>query len=272
MPNIDISGGQIEYLEQGRGEPVVLLHSSASSSAQWRGLAERLSERYRVIAPDLHGYGGTSTWAGRGAFRLEHEAKLVSALLGRLGGPAHLVGHSFGGAVALHLARTRPDLLISLTVIEPVAFHLLRHQDVVSFVEILGVAHGVANALACGDYFDGAARFVDYWSGPGAWESMRPEKRPGLAACLAKIALDFEATLNEPASLNEFAALALPTLVVQGECSPRPTRRICELLAQVLPDAELITIEGAGHMAPITHRDAINALIARHLSASPVPA
>jgi pimeloyl-ACP methyl ester carboxylesterase len=266
MATLDMSGTRVEYLDQGRGELVVMLHSSASSGAQWRSAVELLSDRYRVLAPDLHGYGGTSPWAGREAFRLEHEADIVCALLARAGG-GHLVGHSFGGAVALHVARTRPDLLASLTVIEPVAFHLLRRDDVPALVEIMEVANGVANALACGDYFGGMARFVEYWSGPGAWETVPPERRAGLAARLGKVALDFEATLNEPAVLRDFADMAIPALVVQGSRSPRPTRRICELLAQVLPDAERITIEGAGHMAPLTHRETVNQLIEERLSA-----
>jgi pimeloyl-ACP methyl ester carboxylesterase len=123
------------------------------------------------------------------------------------------------------------------------------------------------NALACGDYFGGMARFVDYWSGPGAWETFAPERRAGLAARLSKVALDFEATLNEPAVLRDFADMAIPTLVVQGTRSPRPTRRICELLAQVLPDAERVTLEGAGHMAPLTHRETVNRLIEERLRA-----
>jgi len=61
--------------------------------------------------------------------------------------------------------------------------------------------------------------------------------------------------------------MALPTLVVQGACSPFPTRRICELLAAVLPDGQLMKVEGSGHMAPLTHRDAVNAAIAAHLDA-----
>jgi pimeloyl-ACP methyl ester carboxylesterase len=267
MPRLEVHGTQVEYLEQGRGETVVLLHSSASSSAQWRELIGRLSERYRVIAPDLHGYGRSSAWTGRGPFRLEHEANIVAALIGRAGAPAHLVGHSFGGAVALHVARTRPDLLSSLTVIEPVAFHLLRQHDVVSLVQIMAVANSVANALACGDYFAGMERFVDYWSGPGAWQAIPADKRAGLAARLAKVALDFEATLNEPATLAQFRDVAVPTLVMHGTQSPCPTRSICRLLMQALPDAESAAIEGAGHMAPLTHRDRVNDLIATRLKA-----
>src|SRR5262250_2626520 len=115
MSTLQISGQRIEYLEVGSGEPVVLLHSSGSSAAQWRGLAERLSGRYRVIAPDLYGYGGTAHWPGRAPFHLECEAEIVFALLGRVTERAHIVGHSYGGAVALHVARLAGDLLRSLT-------------------------------------------------------------------------------------------------------------------------------------------------------------
>lgn len=265
MSTIRVGRTQVDYLEQGSGEPVLLLHCSASSSAQWRALAARLSERYRVIAPDLLGYGGTAPWCGAGAFRLAHEGRIVCALLGRAGAPAHLVGHSYGGAVALHVARTRPDLLSSLTLIEPVAFHLLRGRDEAALAEIVQVSRGVEDALAAGDTVRGIAGFVDYWSGPGTWEAIPQDRRGGLCACLGKIALDFHATINEPVSLADFAEMALPTLVLQGACSPRPTRRICELITQALPNASIRTIEGASHMLPLTHRDAVNALIAAHL-------
>jgi pimeloyl-ACP methyl ester carboxylesterase len=246
---------------------VVLLHSSASSGGQWHALTQKLAG-YRVMAPDLIGYGNTPHWAGRGAFRLEHEAGMVLSLAGRCGEPVHLVGHSFGGAVALHVARTRPDLLASLTVIEPVAFHLLKDCDPDAFCEIATVAGRVRAALGNGDYFGGIGGFVDYWSGPGAWSGVPEDKRPGLASTLAKVALDFEATFNEPAALAGFAAMTVPALVIQGTASPRPTRRICELLAGVLPDAQLATVDGAGHMAPLTHREAVNQLVAAHIDSS----
>jgi len=105
MSSIEIGGAHVAYCEQGSGEPVLLLHSSGSSGAQWRALIDRLSPRFRVIAPDLYGCGRTAPWPGGGAFQLAHEAEIACALLGRIGEPAHIVGHSYGGATALHLAR-----------------------------------------------------------------------------------------------------------------------------------------------------------------------
>jgi pimeloyl-ACP methyl ester carboxylesterase len=263
MPSIEVCGSRVEYLEQGSGAPVVLLHGSGCSGAQWRALADALSERYRVIAPDLWGYGDTAHWHGREAFSLAHEAEIVHALLGHAGEPAHLVGHSYGGAVALHVARLRSDRLRSLALIEPVAFHLLVDRR-----EVADVGGIIVRAVASGDYAGGCGVFIDYWNGLGAWDGLPAAKRAAMASRLTKVALDFHATLNEPARPEDFRSIALPTLLLRGTRSPAPTRRICETLAGVLPDSELAVIEGAGHMAPLTHRDQVNALIASHLETS----
>lgn len=256
-------------------EAIVLLHCSGSSGAQWRALASRLGARYRVIAPDLIGYGAAAGWSGRGEFSLAREAAAVRSLLGRLGEPVHLVGHSYGGAVALHLARTRPELLRSLTLVEPSAFHLLRNgdaTDAAALSEITKVAADARAALAVGDYNGGFGRFVDYWSGPGSWADMPPEKRAAFAAQLSKVVLDFHALLAEPAGLEDVCDIALPALLIQGGCTRLPSRCVCARLRTALPDATFRLVQGAGHMLPITHRDQVNALIAAHLEANSINA
>lgn len=269
MPRINVQGTAVEYLDQGSGDLVVLLHSSGASGTQWRALAETLAEHYRVIAPDLYGYGATPHWTGRGAFSLGHEAAIVQALLERLGAPAHLVGHSYGGAVALNVAATVQHALLSLTMIEPVAFHLLRGgnaADSDALHEIMGVVENVTRSLICGDYAGGFCRFVDYWTGCGAWAALSPARRDALAPRLAKVALDFHATLTEPTRLDDARAIGVPTLLIQGAVTKEPTRRICNHLARTLPEACQHTIDGAGHMAPLTHGEAVNPLIVAHLA------
>jgi pimeloyl-ACP methyl ester carboxylesterase len=268
MSNLQISGRRVEYFEVGSGDPVVLLHSSGSSSSQWRSLAERLSGRYQVIAPNLYSYGGTSQWPGHRPFHLECEAEIVLALLKRANKRAHLVGHSYGGAVALHVAGLRRDLLRSLTLIEPVAFHLLRETDTLALAEITGISESVVRALARGEYVAGLERFVDYWSGPQASSRIPADARDAMAARLPKIALEFHAALNEPTRLEDFRSMTVPALLLCGTKSPRPTRRICKLLECILPEAALRTIGGAGHMAPMTHRDEVNTMIVAHLDAN----
>jgi len=268
MAPLDVCSTAVACLDQGSGEPVVLLHSSGGSGAQWRSLTERLSPHRRVVAPDLYGYGETPGWSGRGVFSLAREAAVIEALLDRLGEPAHLVGHSYGGAVALQIALARPGRLRSLTLIEPVAFHVLRHGEAVDWAalqEIIAVARHVAAAVTSGDYARGCEHFVDYWTGAGAWTSLPPARRDALVPRLAKVALDFHATLNAPAQLDDMRAIGVPTLLLQGARTPAPTRQICRRLADTLPEARLRIVAGAGHMLPLTHRDEVNDLVIAHL-------
>lgn len=266
----------VNTLERGRGTPVILLHSSGASSGQWRVLADALSPRWRVIAPDLCGYGGSSPWLGSGAFTLAHEAQRLQKLLDDLDEPVHLVGHSYGGAVALHLARMRCVRLRSLTLIEPVAFHLLRGRsgpDAAALAEITRLAGAVQRALVRGDLDGGYGRFVDYWSGRGTWEQLPAARRAQLAPQLAKVALDFEAALHEPGTLSEMRTLEAPTLLVRGARTVLPTQALCNLLAAALPNVHSEVLDAAGHMAPLTHREAVNRLIVERLTAlAPAPA
>jgi pimeloyl-ACP methyl ester carboxylesterase len=252
-------------------ETVLLLHCSGSSGAQWRSLAEKLAPRYRVIAPDLIGYGSAAPWSGRGQFCVAQEVAALRtarpAFQPTLDQPVHLVGHSYGGGVALHIARTRPELLRSLTLIEPSAFHLLRGGDAIdtdAWLEITGVGAQVRAALASGDYLGGFGRFVDYWK-PGSWAAMPAEKREAFAPQIAKVALEFHALLNEPAGIEDMRGIAAPTLLLQGAETKLPSRCVCKRLRAALPEAEFRLVLGAGHMLPVTHRDEVNRLIAAHL-------
>jgi pimeloyl-ACP methyl ester carboxylesterase len=252
-------------------EPVVLLHCSGSSAAQWRSLATRLAGRYRVITPDLIGYGASAPWAGRAEFCLAQEAAAIRSVLGALEQPAHLVGHSYGGGVALHIARTRPELLRSLTLIEPSAFHLLRggdEFDVAALREISEVASYARTMLANGDYMRAFGRFVDYWSGPGSWDATPGDKRAAFAPQLTKVVLDFHALLNEPAEIEHVKDIDLPTLLLQGGCTTRPSRCVVKRLRDALPAAQFRVVQGAGHLLPVTHRDAVNGVIAEFLDSA----
>ena len=247
-------------------ETVVLLHCSGSSGSQWRSLAERLSARYRIIAPDLIGYGANRRCVLEEGFSLAKEAAPIIAALRE---PVHLVGHSYGGAVALHIARTRPQLVRSLTLIEPSAFHLLRDGDAIdaeALREITQVAFQASTALASGDHLGGFGRFVDYWK-PGSWDAMPAEKREAFAHQLGKVTRDFEAIFSERVGAKDLR-LAMPAMLVQGGCTTLPARCVVDRLRKALPAAAFRVVLGAGHMLPITHREQVNALSALHVDAN----
>jgi len=279
MATTTIRGTQVAFSEQGAGEIVVMLHCTGSSGGQWRSLAAALAGRFQSVAPDLYGYGGTDAWAGREAITLADEAALVESLIGRFDAPVHLVGHSFGGAVALRVARQAAHRIRTLCLIEPVAFHLLKDGDAVDAIawqEVEGVVGTLSRALLRGDYWGGCGHFVDYWSGQGAWASMSEAKRAALAQKLGKVVLDFWTSMNEPTRMGDLEGCRVPTLVIRGGRSPHPVRRIARHIAAAMPDARLAEIRSAGHMAPMTHADEVNRLVTQHIEGgncftSPVP-
>ncbi len=268
MATIERNLTRIAFTDTEAGEPVLLLHCSSACGSEWRSLGDRLGGAFRLIAPDQWGCGKSDPWTGRGAFTLAEEAAPILDIIYRVGKPVYLVGHSYGGALALRIARKRPDLVRSLTLVEPSCFHLLRggHAlDRALFGEISGVAGDVKAAVASGDYWGGMARFVDYWSGEGAWHGMPHGTRMKLSQRLGKVVLDFRALIEEPAGLAAYAALTMPTLILCGERSPGPSRRIVDMLVSAMPRARLAPIPDAGHMSPMTHPDPVNAAIAGHL-------
>ncbi len=268
MPITEFNGARVAYRESGAGEPVIALHSSASSAAQWTAFHQDLRTSFHVLTPDLCGYGDSDGWCGDGAISLKHEADRIAAIMDRMVEPVHLVGHSYGGAVALRLAMEKPHRVRSLTLIEPVVFQVLRQgseTDRQLFSEISGVAGAVSDAVVSGNVAKGMARFVDYWSGPGTWRRLEAQRRAALMRLAPAVALNFWAACKDPVRQADFKQLHTHTMILRGSRSPPPTQRIAEILAAQLPFARLETLGGAGHMAPLTHSAPINRLIRKHI-------
>jgi pimeloyl-ACP methyl ester carboxylesterase len=236
---------------EGDGPAVVLLHSTMGSKRQWRSLVERLRGRYRTIAVDLLGYGDAPLLAST-SFSLADDAAHVERLLaGAL--PAHerfhLVGHSYGGGVALRIAREQPARLRSLT-------------DADGMADLRAVAARVAAGAADGDALAATASFIDFWSGPGAFAAIDALRQQALARLLPKAALDFQALFGARETLADLAGLdlAMPISLLGGQRSPRCTQALLLALAGALPDARLCWVP-SGHMAPVSDPGLVNPLV-----------
>ncbi len=253
--------------ELGAGPGVVCLHSNASSSSQWRALMERLAPRFRVLAADSYGAGRSPPWPTDRPVSLGDEAALLEPVFASAGEPFVLIGHSYGAAVALVAALTRPDRIRALALYEPTLFALLDAESSPAndAAGIRGAVAGAAAALDAGNPAGAAECFIDYWMGPGAWARM-PEPRQGpIAGSVVNVRGWANALFGEEAPLQAFAALRIPVLYMIGEDSPASSRGVARLLTRTLPQVQVLEFEALGHMGPITHPGIVNEAIARFL-------
>lgn len=264
----DVLTGTGDECTRAHGLPVVALHCSGADARQWRKLGAALGGAYDLLAVEFYGCESTGLWPGERPFTLADEARRVIDLIDACGSRVHLVGHSYGGGVALRVAAERPQAIASLVLYEPSAFHLLSElgpRALGARREILDLEQAVSHGIVSGDYHGAARRFVDYWNGPGAWGALQPEVRPALLRWLPKAPLDFRALLGERTPLAAYRGLAVPTLILRGEHAREPSRVIAEGLARVIQGTRLSVIAGAGHMGPFTHTAEVNQAIAAHL-------
>ena len=232
---------------------VVLLHSSGSSPRQWDALVEKLQPRFRPLAVELPGGGD--------------EARVI-ATLERLGG-AHVVGHSYGGAVALMAASRRPNLVHSLALYEPVLFRALFADPASGHaaVDVLDVADGIREFLALGEPAAAARCFIEYWSGPGAWSHLSPRKQLAIAERMPDVLGNFDHLFETPFDARAIARLRRPMLFMTGARTVASTRRLGALLQDAFPAASHEVMPEMAHMGPVTHPEPVNERIERFLVA-----
>jgi pimeloyl-ACP methyl ester carboxylesterase len=249
--------------EAGSGPGVVCIHSNASTSGQWRGLMERLAPRFHVLAPDSYGSGKTAEWPSDRIITLADEVALIEPVLRKAGARMTLVGHSYGGAVALIAALAHRQNVRALALYEPSLFALI-DADRAPPNDADGIKKTVADASAAldrGDRDAAAERFIDYWMEPGSWKKTPEKSRPAIAASVANIRRWAHALVSEPTPLAAFRALDVPVLYMIGKRTTRSARGVARLLTKALPRVEVVEFDGLGHMGPITHPEPVNAAI-----------
>jgi pimeloyl-ACP methyl ester carboxylesterase len=260
MPVVDI-------VEAGTGPVVVLVHSSVAGARQWRRLMSDLEDRFHLIAVSLFGYGRTAAWTSQESQTLEDQAGLVEAALPDNDGSLCLVGHSFGGSVAMKAAKRLGKRVNKLILLEPNPFYLLdQHGRSGAFAESMDLRNWIKQNGASGNWTAAAERFADYWGGAGTWASMPDERRATFTEALKPNFHEWDAVMDEPTTLDEWAS-ALPneTLVVSAQHTVRPIREIVELLREGCPTWRFEQITGGGHMAPLTRPDLINPIVSSFL-------
>jgi len=177
----------------------------------------------------------------------------------------HLVGHSYGGFLALQLALRRPERVQAIAVFDPVAFGILDDVEDADARGQLALVKQTWDRDESGADESWLRAFVDWWNGAGAWDRLGEETRRAFRAMGWKVFQEVLSLAADRTPRATYATIAAPTLILGGAHSPLAERRVVEKLGAALPHATVQFFDGVGHMGPISHAALVNEAIAVYL-------
>lgn len=267
-----VNGIDLHVEERGEGVPVVLLHGWPDSARLWRHQVDHLVDRgFRVVAPDLRGFGRSEKPAEVGAYAAPHAIADVVGLLDALGlSRAHIVGHDWGAFVAWMLAIRHPervDRLVALSVPHPAAPRTMRQREM-AWYQLFFQFEGIAEAWLQADDWallreftrgDGDLdRYIEDLSHPGALTASLNWYRANLAPRL-------------PGSAPSLPAVKAPTLGVWSTGDHYlDGDRMAASGAFVDAQWRYECLEGASHWIPLDAPERLNTLLVEWLRQPPI--
>lgn len=264
-----VRGARLPYVDEGRGPPVVLVHGAMGDHRAWEAQRPALvAAGFRHVALDQRHFGPADWPEGAPSYSLDtHVADLAAFVDGLGAGPVHLVGWSYGGAVALAFAVRHAAALASLFLCEPALMSVAEDADDLRVLrdERAALAPAVAAGVA-GDLEEATRRFVDWVDDdPGAFDRLPAALRAMFDDNARTVPLHFAAPPGERVRCADLARLDLPAEVTMGARTRPYFRILAAATARCIPGARLTTIEGARHMAPLEAAAAFNAALLRFL-------
>jgi pimeloyl-ACP methyl ester carboxylesterase len=264
MHQLQTKGIDLFYVEQGVGIPVVFVHGAWMDLRYWEPQRQAIAAQYRFVAYNLR-YHGTAPWpdAGQHFSMATHAADLAAFIRGLNRGPVHLVGLSSGGRLVTLVALGQPDLVHSLTVLEPPIDELLADTPEGQRVrdEWIKAFEPIRTAALAGDAVRAAKLFFDLANNQGseAFDKQPETFRQMVLDNARTIPLQLLALRDRPEiSRNKLSRLKVRTLVVGGEQSPRYLSLINEVVAQCISGSRLVVVPRATHLMSHQNPGAFN--------------
>ena len=234
---------------------IVLLHGSANGSYSWRQVKSTLSSQgLDVFAPDMLGYGNAP--APSDSYSIQQEIAHLQRQIDLQGiGTMHLVAHSLGSMLGLHLRRALGARVVRMTLIDPVVVSVLREQrEEAGYAELEAQYQRFMNSLP--NETNAARAFVEHWSGKGVWGSIGERAHSVITSLVPKIRLEMIAARSDSTGLADFAESPPRTTILVGEKTLAAPFATARQLAPAFRATTLVVL-GAAHMIPLTHPAAI---------------
>jgi pimeloyl-ACP methyl ester carboxylesterase len=263
MPQLRVNGVELSYIDQGTGMPVVFVHGAWMDLRYWEPQRQAVATQYRFVAYSLR-YHGTASWpdAGQHYSYATHVADLTACVRQLHAGPVHLVGLSSGGRIVTMVALEHPDLVRSLTVLEPPLDELLvdrpeaqpvRDAWLQAFEPIRTAAHAGEAVQATKLFFE-----LANYQGADIFETQPEAFRQMVLDNAWTVPLQLAAPRPPAFSCATLGGVQAPTLVVGGAQSPRYLELINEVIVQCIPGSRLVVIPQATHLMSHQNPTAFN--------------
>ncbi|HEY6120250.1 MAG TPA: alpha/beta hydrolase, partial [Pyrinomonadaceae bacterium] len=261
------NGLTFAYVEEGSGSPLILVHGSVSDYREWSDQMESLARHYHVIAYSRRYHWPNLPPGNDADASLDRQADDLAAIIQAMRiAPAHIVGHSYGGAVALVLTLRHPELVRTLVLAEPAVSGILAdgpENEAVS-KESQAIRAEMKEVFGSGN----AERIVRTYAAhvaPGEYEKALPEVRQMLIANAPAFQLDFTSRRSS-LTCDDARRIALPVLIVAGDRSPIGLQRIAEAAARCITEARFIKIPQATHWMQHDHAQEFNGAVLTFLT------
>jgi len=287
MTSINVNGDALRYREEGTGEPLVLVHGSASDSRTWQHQLVPLSKHFRTIV-----YSRRYHWPnqpipeGVDYAMLQQVDDLKEVLHTLRAMPAHLVGHSYGAFLCLLLTIQEPHLVRRLVLAEPPAITLFvsnnpkpmeilklmvtRPPRTAAAIIKFGVS-GVGparRAIREGDADTGIRKFGEAVFGRGGYDRLPAGRKAQVRDNRANVKAEMIGSGFTPLSPRRVRSIATPVLLLTGAQSVPLFHYLIDGLRELLPNAVSVTIENASHMMHEDSPTAFNRAVLSFLTES----
>lgn len=273
LKKIDVNGATLTYSEHGTGEPVIFVHGTLGDYRTWNGQIEAFSKKYHVISYSRR-YHYPNPWPrDASSFSVTVHAKDLAAFIKELKvGKVHLVGHSFGAFISLLVARDSPELVRSLTLGEPPVWPIFETGSKGDSLVRLNATRSIISpreAFQNGNDIEGVRIFVNRVLGDGSFEGLPAEIRSTFMENARELkGATMDKNIFPPFSCEDAHNVSVPTLLLDGELSPRLFALAQNNLEKCLPNNERATIPAASHGLEYENPQAFNervlAFIAQH--------
>lgn len=250
-------GIEVYIEEKGKGAPIVFVHGSFATASTWKNMVNALAATHHCISIKLPGHGGVPEPEDFEDPTIETELNIIEqAVSGCTKEPIHLVGHSYGGVVALGLALKGSVAIDQMTLFEPVAAWVLDvMQDAERSAIVQGFLSQYRQAVSEKQLY-ACAQVIDFWGGSGSFATLPDFIKEAMSLLEDNNIRHWDICTAIDNTLPELQALAVPTRLVCGSESNAVAHAVSDYLVSEIPVSQKHVINGASHFLVTSHVEA----------------